>query len=312
MERAWESSSVTLEWISGLPASTVTYDKLARSIRYAGNMLNNEKPEVVSENLEPAIPEDLKLARGKSLKIIREYQENRINWYENTVSLKRALSKDIAMFAARGVATADEYIDSAFSAVESSSEETVMGNSWQKSLSSISEDTLDTGDLTTVRENTLWVCEVKSQINTHNAASFPQELRGMRTRMKEHTGRRRSSGQPVKAAYCVLRDPRRNGKGYDEVRVFQSADIARENRDLDGFEYRYITGRQFWKWLTGFESEIAILMPLSGFQSMLGDVVREARENAKERLKRELRKELRAHDLGTTIDDVVRLRDLYL
>lgn len=275
-------------------------------------MLNNENLELVSEDLEPAIPEDLKLARGKSLEIIREYQQSRINWYKNTISLKTVLKKDIAMFAARGVTTPDEYIDSAFSAVESSSEETVMGNQWQKILASISENTLDTGDLTTVREDTLWVCEVKSQANTHNASSFPQELRGLRTRMEENTGRRRSSGQPVKAAYCVLRDGRRGGKGFDEIRTFKSNDIARENRDLDGFKYRYITGQKFWKWLTGFESEIAILMPLSGFQDMLGNLVRDAREEAKERLKRELRKELGAHGLGTSIDDIVRFRDLYL
>src|SRR5699024_3802789 len=108
---------------------------------------------------------------------------NRLNWYRKEMSLKRLLSKDIAMFAARGVESADEYLDTAFNAVESSSEETVMGNHWQKILSAISADTLDTGDLTTVRDGILWVCEVKSQTNTTNAASFPQELRGLRARM---------------------------------------------------------------------------------------------------------------------------------
>lgn len=49
------------------------------------------------------------------------------------------------MFAARGVATAEEFVLEAFRACESSSEETVMGNLWQALIAAISSDTLDTG-----------------------------------------------------------------------------------------------------------------------------------------------------------------------
>lgn len=216
------------------------------------------------------------------------------------------------MFAARGISNVDDYLESAFAAVESSSVETVMGSSWQAMLSAISENTLDTGDLTTVRENALWVCEIKAQHNTTNSSSFPQELRGLRTRMDEYRGLHRASGQPVKAAYCIVRDPRKGGKGYDEVREYRSGELARENRDLDGFKYRYISGKQFWKWLTGFESEVALLMPLSEIQDELGNQVQRARKHAKSQIREILYRELEKKNLGTTIDDVVLLRDLYL
>lgn len=259
----------------------------------------------------PDIPEDLKRARVKCVDIMHNFQRNRIAWYQK-VPLKRLLTKDIAMFAARGVATSDQFVEEAFHATESSSEETVAGSSWQQMLSAISENTLDTGDLTTSRDGILWVCEVKSQTNTTNSSSFPQELRALRTRMEENLGRRRTSNQPVKAAYCVLRDKSKGGKGRDENTVFHSADIARENRDLDGFEYRYITGKQFWKWLTGYESEVALLMPLTDLQGELSKQVLAERALALSRLKDELSQLLEEHGLGSTINDVVKLRDVYL
>lgn len=258
---------------------------------------------------EPLIPADLARAKSESLKIINEYQTKRIDWYQK-VKLKDILRKDIAMFAARGVATADDFVKESFRAVESSSEETMMGNHWHQILAAISENTLDTGDLTTEREGVIWVCEIKSQPNTTNSSSFPQELRSLRTRRDEIKNRRRVSKQDVKVAYCVLRDPARGGKGYDEMRRFPSESLFKENEDLSGFEYRYISGKQFWKWMSGFDSEVAILMPLSDLHAM-GHQVAVARDNAEQRLRQELHVELTAHGLGTTIDDVVKLRDLY-
>lgn len=259
---------------------------------------------------EPQIPDDLKLARRDSLVILKEYQERRIWWYDN-LKLPDVLRKDIAMFAARGITTADQFLEESFRAVESSSEETMMGTHWQRILATISKETFDTGDLTTERDGALWVCEVKSQRNTTNSSSFPQELRSLRTRQEEISRRRRSKNQPVKAAYCVLRDDRKRGKGVDENRVFPTDDVLKENADLSGFEYRYITGKQFWGWLTGFESEVALLMPLEDLQHD-GHWVAVARERSKDRLKQELHLKLAEFGLDNTIDDVVRLRDLYL
>lgn len=256
-----------------------------------------------------AIPDDLRKARERCLEILADYQERRLNYYNEQITLAKIMAKDIAMFSARGVATADEYVEEAFHAVESSSEETVMGTLWQRILSAISEDTLDTGDLTTQRENILWVCEVKAQTNTTNSSSFPQELRGMRTRMQELQGRQRASKQAVKAAYCVLRDKSNKGQGVDEFKVYKSTDLQRENRDLDNFEYRYITGKQFWRWLTGFDSEIAILMPLRDLETQ-GSEVKIARDAALTRLQKQLRDELNELNLGVGIDDVVKYRSL--
>lgn len=260
----------------------------------------------------PEIPDDLKVAREKCMQIMREYQGQRLDWYRRGLTLKEILSKDIAMFVARGISTSDELVEEAFKAKESSSEETVMGNTWQKMLATISEDTLDTGDLTTVRDGVLWVCELKSQTNTTNSSSFPQELRGIRTRMAELTSRRRASNQDVRAAYCILRDNSNKGRGVDEDKIYKPGHFQIENKDLDGFEYRYITGRQFWKWLTGFESELAILMPLSDLEGSLSREVKQARDHAIFKIKSELRGKLDANDLDYSIDSVVKLRDYFL
>jgi|GEM_PF-920557 len=270
-------------------------------------------PGAASSSLSPEIPDVLKTARVKCLQIMRDYQAQRLTWYKfKSPSVREILRKDIAMFAARGIVNSDEFVEEAFKAKESSSEETVMGTTWQKMLATISEDTLDTGDLTTNRDGILWVCELKSQRNTTNSSSFPQELRGLRTRMGELTGRRRASSQDVRAAYCVLRDNSNKGAGIDESRIYQSSELQSENRDLDGFEYRYITGRAFWKWLTGFDSELAILMPLNDLDGALSRDVKRAREGAINKLQKQLRDSLDKRGLDYSIDSVVKLRDYYL
>ncbi|MDN6822935.1 PmeII family type II restriction endonuclease [Corynebacterium flavescens] len=281
-----------------------------RYTKYSLAMVDKRSLQEI-EAPEQQMPEDLRRARERCLTILGEYQDRRVNYYENDISLKKIMAKDIAMFSARGVSNSDEYVEEAFHAVESSSEETVMGTQWQRILSAISEDTLDTGDLTTQRDGILWVCEVKAQTNTTNSSSFPQELRGMRTRMQELQGRQRASKQPVKAAYCVLRDKSNKNQGVNETRVYQSPELQRENRDLDNFEYRYITGKQFWQWLTGFDSEIAILMPLKDLEDK-GERVKLARNAALVKLQKQLRDELGELGLGVSIDDVVKYRSLKL
>jgi hypothetical protein len=253
--------------------------------------------------------------REKVFKVIKEYQMKRINWYEENMKPKsrksdvsklidKILTKDITMFALRGITTAEEYVDAAFPALESSSEETVMGNTWHKILTQISENTFDTGDITTERDGILWVCEIKSQTNTTNSSSHPQELRALRTRIEEITGRKRVSKQEVKAAFCVTRD--KNPK--DEFRIFKASAVQRENYDLNGFEYRYITGEKFWTWLTGYPSEIGLVMPLSAISG--GDKVAEARTQCIQSLKCELLELLTKHNLSNNIDDLVKLRAL--
>lgn len=240
--------------------------------------------------------------KAAALEIIKDYQCNRIDWYSK-IKLSRLLQKDLTMFVARGVDSAEGYLEEAFRAAESSSEETVMGNRWQRIIAQISTDTIDSGDLTTERDGVVWVCEVKSQTNTTNSSSFPQELRALRVRMEEISRRRRATNKPVKAAICITRD----NKAKDETRVYRN-DWQRENEDLNGFEYRYITGEKFWRWLTDYPSEVGLLMPLSEIKD--GDKVAEARTQCILRLKRELLDLLSSHNLKNTVDDIVELRNL--
>lgn len=145
------------------------------------------------------------------------------------------------MFAARGVATAEEFVLEAFRACESSSEETVMGNLWQALIAAISSDTLDTGDMMTVRDGALYVCELKSQVNTTNSASFPQELRELKDKCETQRRFKRASNQQVLPAFCVLR----HNKAIDEIRTYQPDERDQANRDIAGFQYRYLTGCGF-------------------------------------------------------------------
>lgn len=270
-------------------------------IRYHEGMSKN-----FTEDIDAILPEH----RMKTLEIIKEYQNKRLDWYRGNLkpidrnpSLKKLLAKDIAMFAARGITTAEEYVEAAFHAIESSSEETVMGNTWQHIITEISNNTVESGDFTTERDGIIWVCELKSQTNTTNSSSFPQELRTLKARVEESSRRRRASRKQVKAAICISRD--NNPK--DEIKTYTPSDFQYENRDLAGFEYRYISGEKFWKWLTGYSSAIGLLMPLS-HNITGGNEVAEARTQCIQSLKCELRELLAKHELSNSIDDLVKLR----
>lgn len=261
-----------------------------------------------TEDKDAILPEH----RAKALELIKEYQNRRLDWYRGNLkpkdrnpSLKKLLAKDIAMFAARGITTAEEYVEAAFHAIESSSEETIMGNTWQDILTAISDNTVESGDFTTDREGIRWICELKSQTNTTNSSSFPQELRTLKALVDESYKRQKDSRKQVKAAICISRDD----KPKDEMKTYTSSDSHHENRDLNGFEYRYITGEKFWRWLTGYSSAVGLLMPLS-HNITGGDEVAEARTQCIQSLKCELLELLTKHNLSNSIDDLVKLRAL--
>lgn len=254
-----------------------------------------------AEDMQPA-PE-LTQHRETALVMLDQYQQKRINWYDSQKLGNFIHKKDVTMFVARGITTATEYMYEAFRAYESSSEETVMGTLWQNLLTAISADTMDMGDITTVRDGDLWVVELKAQTNTVNSSSLAQEVRTLKHRVQQIDGRHRPSGQRVRAALCVMRD---GVRGKDEIRHFPSSDVQTENRDIIGFEYRYITGPKFWQWLAGYDNEIGLLLPLSDID---GSAVRAARERCIERLRKDLLDELSANGLSDSIDDLVALRD---
>ncbi len=277
------------------------------------------------DRLDAAVAEEsIQRQRDVAYGLLGEFAQKRIAWYGDAskVNLRKLLAKDVIMFAARGVASADEFVAEAFRACESSSEETVIGNTWQAVIAAISSDTLDTGDMMTVRDGALWVCELKSQANTVNSSSFPQELRELKDKCAAQERFRRASGQPVRPAFCVLRNPR----PVDEVRVYRAdprdlpnrdidgfeyrylaGDAFWPNRDIDGFEYRYLAGDAFWLWLTGFDSVEGLVADVD---LIANEGVVEARAACLERLRAEMREALAAHGLGETMNDVLKLKKL--
>lgn len=247
--------------------------------------------------------EDLTEQRQTMYDALERFAKKRADWYRDKtkVNLKGLLSKDVVMFASRGVASADEFVVEAFHAMESTSEETVMGTLRQEICAAVSTDTLDTGDMTTLRDGNLYVCELKSQKNTVNSSSFPQELRELKDKCETLERFRRASGQKVLPAFCVMR----SNKYIDEWREFTPNDRDQANRDLAGFKYRYLAGAGFWHWLIGLDSVDDLVADFGLID--LGDV-KNAREECVHRLKSEMSEALRSEGLGQSMNDVLELR----
>ncbi|MFR5091064.1 MAG: hypothetical protein ACLTDR_02690 [Adlercreutzia equolifaciens] len=127
--------------------------------------------------------------------------------------------------------------------------------------------------------------ELKSQVNTTNSASFPQELRELKDKCETQRRFKRASNQQVLPAFCVLR----HNKAIDEMRTYQPDERDQANRDIAGFQYRYLTGAAFWQWLTGFDSVEVFIDDVSRIE--IGDV-RQARQNASTGCRKEMHKAL--------------------
>lgn len=258
-----------------------------------------------STNFDSNADEEISAQREQAYTLLSDYSRKRIQYYRGEASTKpnvsMLLNKDVVLFAARGIRSADEFVEEAFHACESSSEETVMGSTWQAIVSAISSNTIDSGDLTTVRDGNLYVCELKSQTNTVNSSSFPQELRELKDRVTAQERFRRASNQKVLPAFCVLR----GHPSFDEWRIYRSGERDFANRDLNGFSYRYLVGAGFWRWLTGFDSVEGLIDDLGRIET---DDVVEARADCLKRLKVEMRRELEKHGLPYTIEGVFQLK----
>lgn len=247
--------------------------------------------------------ENLDEQRNTVYAALSRFASKRSSWYRDprAINLKSLLEKDIVMFAARGVQTAEEFVIEAFHAKESTSEETVMGNLRQEICAAVSADTLDTGDMTTLREGNLYVCELKSQTNTTNSSSFPQELRELKDKCETMARFRRASGQRILPAFCVMR----NKTSIDEWRDFTPTPRDQANQDLAGFRYRYLAGAGFWNWLIGMDSVDDLILDFANVD--LGEV-REARQECVDRLKNEMSDALSKEGLGHSMNDVLELR----
>ncbi len=229
---------------------------------------------------------------------LQEYAERRLHFYR-VKKLGDLLTKDVLMFALRGVASSEAFVEQAFAALESSSEETNMGTTWQKILKDLSYPAvIDAGDILAERESALWVVEVKSQTNTLNSSSLPQTLRSLKERIEYHRSFQQARRQPVKATIGVMR-----GRESDQELTFTSTGTRTENRDLDGFTYRYLVGPAFWRWLTGRPSILSLIGDFSAEAASLA----EARARCLANIQAEMRELLAKHDLSPTIASVIKL-----
>lgn len=203
------------------------------------------------------------------------------------------------MFALRGVTTAEGFVEQAFSALESSSEETNMGTTWQRILKDLAQPAvLDAGDVLAEREGALWIVEVKSQTNTLNSSSLAQTVRSLKERVEYHSSFKQARRQPVKAAIGVMR-----GREVDREITFAAAGTRTENRALDGFVYRYLVGRAFWRWLTGRPSVLSLVGDFSAEAASL----LQARVECLTRLQTEMAQLLADNGLPPTITSVITL-----
>lgn len=216
--------------------------------------------------------------------------------------LPQLLGKDVLLFAARGVASASAFVDEAFRAAESSSEETVMGNTRQE-LAILLSNSADTGDMTVVRDGVKYYCEMKSQTNTTNFGSLAAVLQELKFDVDndQSSAHRTVTNQRVGAALLISRST----KTLDEERVFHCDSIAKQPYSmLEGFTYRYISGRAMWQWVADVDDPIELVQPLTRLDD--GRVVA-ARADTLARLHHELDEELLARRLPDGIDSIYEL-----
>lgn len=232
---------------------------------------------------------------------IADYQEKRVESYRK-MRLENLLGKDVLLFAARGVDTATGFVKEAFKAAESSSEETVMGSSRQALAIRLS-NSADSGDMTIVRDGVKYYCEMKSQTNTTNFGSLAAVLQELKFAVDhdQSSAHRMVTKQGIGAAILISRST----KTLDEERVFHCDSTAKQPYSaLEGFTYRYISGRAMWRWVADVDDPIELLQPLVRLDT---GRISEARARALERIENELRQQLTTNNLPDTIDSVYKL-----
>lgn len=208
---------------------------------------------------------------------LREYAQARIASYQQ-LTLERLLTKDVLMFAMRGVETSRDFIDSAFAAFESSSEETRMGTTWQQIFNGLATKAVDLSDLLVEKDDDLWVVEVKSQINTTTGRFKPSLYRELRDRVLQYSRAQRSRRGKVRAMIGVTRGP------ATDREIVCDYPPRSPYADLNGFTIRYMVGPPFLRWLIGRPS----ILSLVGDVSDAARSVRDARSECLERLHEEM------------------------
>ena len=225
------------------------------------------------------------------------YARSREQFYSQPeASLKHLLTKDVLLYAMRGAATADHFVDAAFPAFEAASEETVWGNTWQEAIAKIAPNTVGGGDLRTERDGELWIIQLK--LGRQNANTVAQDVRILRNKVlseRDHHPGRKS----VKAMYATIR-----GAPTDYWTYFQGSSGA--NEDIHGFGYQVKTGVAFLRWISAEFDQGALLRNLDGVIGTLPG----ARMECIHRLKLLLDERLEAAGLPHDMAGVIALSEM--
>lgn len=223
---------------------------------------------------------------------LADYAQKRAAAYAK-MRLGHLLRKDVLLFALRGVEESGAFVREAFAALESSSEETMMGNFWQSVLGQLATaPAVDLSDLVVEKDGTLWVMEVKAQTNTLNARSLPGTLAAIWARIQEYRRYSSARRREIKPLIGVLRGP-----STDVTRTLDWS-TTRPAGAPPQIEYRYLVGEALWLWLTGRPNVMALVGDLKAHQ----DVIKTARQDALVRLTRELRELLRSRGLPDNLE----------
>jgi hypothetical protein len=210
--------------------------------------------------------------------------------------LTKLLRKDALLFAMRGIQTADEFVEQAFAAHESSSEETMWGHAWQAAIAKVSPHTVGAGDLKTDRDGVLWIIEVK--MGPQNAKSVEQDLRALRAKVRAESGVHHPGRKGVQAMYAFVR-----GAPRDKIEWHRSKTST--DADLDGFQYTHLVGLPFLRWVSADFTASALLAKLAARAAE----IRSAREQCIADLKALLRQRLVEAGLEPTMAGVMALSD---
>jgi hypothetical protein len=246
------------------------------------------------------VPDD---AQAKATKALSRFAERRLAFYEK-VDIYDLLKKPALLYALKGASGVSTFVDEAFAAFESSSEEGALGEALQEVILAVSGG-LETGDISIERGGSLWVIELKSQTNTFSGAARLQTLRTLKTRRDAQRRVQRVRPVPVDAAIGILR-----GRPRDEWLTYSAQQTDATNRDIDGFRYRYLVGEKLWLWLTD-KPGISTMLPDFTALALAVLAIKNARASASARLKDELARLVSSRSLPDRIESMLLLADQY-
>ena len=243
-----------------------------------------EPPPDAAQTIQPVI-----------LSTFEAYVAGRLTFYRNPKKILNALlKKDTLLYALRGIRDSDEFIDHAFPAFESSSEETVWGNAWQEAIAKVAPNTVGGGDLRTERDGILWIIQLK--MGAQNAGAQAQDIRVLQAKSLHEEREHHPGRKGVKAMYAIVR-----GRPTDKWDRYRSRTQA--NADINGFQYQLMVGFPFLEWISVEFDQQGLVRALSHITAEVPG----ARSECIVQLKAMLRERLSAAGLRDDLESVVTL-----